>query len=451
MCSINLKALWGEQRTKYMNNYRKLVKSNFVRNVFLVVTGTAGAQIITMLFAPIITRMYGAEAFGVLGTFAAILSVLTPIAAMAYPIAIVLPKSDKDAQGIAKLSVYIAIIISMVLFTVIFLFDGYLAKLFNLELVTNYLLLIPAAVFFAALQQVMLQWLIRKKQFKVTARIAVSQSFIINSAKAGVGVYSPVAAVLIILATLGNALYAIQLWIGANKWSSVNDRIASENIPKTELKKLAYKHRDFPLYRAPQQFINALSQSLPVLMLASFFGPAAAGFYALGKTVLGVPSTLIGKAVGDVFYPRITEAAHNNENLFKLVLKATLALAVVGIIPFGIVIVLGPWLFGFVFGDEWVVAGEYARWLSLWLYFMFMNPPCNKVIPVLGIQGFYLFFTCITLAIRFAAMFVGYYVYNSDMISILFYSLSGAIINIVLIGIVLHKSRLYDKGKEFNG
>ncbi|MBO1928615.1 hypothetical protein J4731_01440 [Providencia rettgeri] len=47
-----------------------------------------------MLFSPIITRLYGPEVFGILGTFTAILTVITPIAALTYPIAIVLPKSD---------------------------------------------------------------------------------------------------------------------------------------------------------------------------------------------------------------------------------------------------------------------------------------------------------------------------------------------------------------------
>ena len=95
---------------------------------------------------------------------------------------------------------------------------------------------------------------------------------------------------------------------------------------KVSLKKLAKRYRDFPLFRAPQVFLNAISQSLPVLMLTSFFGPAVAGFYSIGRTVLAIPSTLIGKSVGDVFYPRISEAAHNGENLTKLIKKATLSL-----------------------------------------------------------------------------------------------------------------------------
>src|SRR5699024_4538293 len=120
-----------------------------------------------------------------------------------------------------------------------------------------------------------------------------------------------------------------------------------------------------PVYRAPEMFLNAISQGLPVLMLTAFFGPASAGFYTIGRTVLNIPSQLIGKAIGDVFYPRIAEAANNKEDLNKLIKKATFVLSGIGIIPFGIVILFGPSLFSFVFGSDWIIAGEYARWISL--------------------------------------------------------------------------------------
>ena len=78
--------------------------SRFARNVVVVASGTAGAQAITMVFAPLITRIYSPDAFGLLGTFSAIAVVAASVAALAYPIAIILPRDDHDALGLAKLS-----------------------------------------------------------------------------------------------------------------------------------------------------------------------------------------------------------------------------------------------------------------------------------------------------------------------------------------------------------
>lgn len=419
---------------------KQLTQSKFVRNVILVASGTAGAQAITMAFSPIITRFYGPEAFGLLGTFTAILGIVMPIAALSYPIAIVLPKSDDDAKAIAKLSFRIAFVIALILSAILLIAGNEIAALLGMEAIASFMLLIPVAMFFNALQQIMQQWLIRKKQFKVTARIAVSQSLILNSSKVGAGWFYPLGSVLIILATLGNALYAAQLWFGAKKWADQDGRIG-KTTKAVSLKEVAYKHRDFPYYRAPQVFINALSQSLPVLMLASFFGPASAGFYAIGRTVIGMPSTLLGKAVSDVFYPKIAEAANANKDVHKPIFKATAALAAVGIVPYGVVFLFGPTLFEFVFGKEWLVAGEYARWLAAWLYFAFMNRPSVAALAVLNMQRMFLIYEVVSLLLRAGSLYIGFAVLNSDIQAVILFSISGIILNFSLIFLTLLKGK----------
>lgn len=435
-------------------NIKKLSNSKFVRNVAIVATGTAGAQGIAMVFMPIITRLYGPEAFGLLGAFMAILAIVTPIAALTYPSAMVLPKSDRDALGLAKLSTILAFVMASLL-AIILLFTGEaLAELLRLQSVAGFLLLIPVAMLFAAFHQILQQWLIRKKQFKITARVAVLQSLTLNSAKAGIGWFHPVGAVLIILATLGNALHALLLWLGIKNqpgaYPNKQQQADNENreMEQSDLKALAIQYRGFPVFRAPQIAINALSQSVPVLMLASFFGPAAAGFYTLGKTVMGLPSILIGKSVGSVFYPRVAEAANNKEDLFQLVKKATMALALSGLLPFALVVAFGPWLFSIVFGAEWIKAGEYAQWMAIWIYSILITVPTVQVLPTVGMQGFHLIFTIIKTTLRLSALAVGFIYYQDDYVSVALFCVVGFVTNIFLIGYVLYK--LKRKSFHFN-
>src|SRR5699024_8529577 len=185
--------------------------------------------------------------------------------------------------------------------------------------------------------------------------------------------------------------------------SKKDKEIVVDNNDKSLLK-LAKEYYDFPLYRAPETFINAISQGTPVLMLTVFFGPAAAGFYTIGRTTLSIPGRLIGKAVGDVFYPRIAQAADNKENMKAMIKKATFLLGLIGFLPFGIVIFFGPYLFSFVFGSDWITAGEYARWIALWTYVGFMNRPSVRSLPVLNAQRFHLIYTIIMLITRIIAL-----------------------------------------------
>lgn len=429
------------------SKYRSLFRSKFVRNVVLVATGTAGSQAITMAFAPFITRLYGPEAFGLLGAFMAILTIATPIAALTYPIAIVLPKSDDDAKGIAKLSARLAFFIAIILSVIIIVAGNQIAELLNVTEIAAFLLLIPLAMFFSALLQIMQQWLIRKNQFKVTARVAVSQSLILNSSKVGVGLlYSPIGAVLIVLATLGNALYAIQLWLGALKWADKDGRITETTSKHISLKKLAYQHRDFPYFRAPQVFLNAISQSFPTLLLVAVFNPAIAGFFTLSKTVLAAPASLIGNSVGNVFYPKISQIVNNDKNPTTLLVKATIGIFLIASFPFSIVLLFGPWLFELVFGPHWVDAGVFAQWMVVWLVVSVAARPTIAIIPIMKLQSFFLVYEVVFTILKLGVIMAGGIYYESPLIAVAGYSLVSAMFYILLF-VVVFMILIRKKGK----
>jgi O-antigen/teichoic acid export membrane protein len=427
---------------------KEIFKKKLVRNVFSDASGTAASQVIILLFSPIITRLYGPEAFGALGIFMSTLSIFNPVAAFAYPIAIVLPKDDEEAKGLMRLSGYISLITSGSVALLLLLMGKETAKLLRLEDITKYLLFIPIAMIFSVAFQVMQQWLIRKKQFKIKAKISVLQALIINVAKLGIGFFYPVATVLIVVSTFGHAVHSILLVWGAGLKSIFKKKNSEEEKKFVSLKALSKKYYDFPLYRAPETLVNGISESLPILMLSAFFGPAVAGFYAIGKKVLQLPIKLIGDSIGDVFYPRIAEAANNKENISEILKKANFILAAVGLLPCLVIIIFGPILFGFVFGTEWIVAGEYARWMTLWLYFVLITRPSIKTLPVIGAQKFHLFFTIATIIARLCGLIIGGYLFRNDLMAVILYSMFGSLMYMLLAIITVKKAKCFMIKKE---
>ncbi len=440
-----------------------MMKSIFVRNVLLIISGTALAQIIALAFSPVITRLYGPEAFGLLGTFMALVTVISPIAAFTYPIAIVLPKKDHVARGITRLSIYVSMSIAAFVGLFIVMAGDWLAITLQVQDISSYLILLPLVIVASAWLQVNKQWLIRKQNFKIMAKVTVFHAIIVNVTKSGVGAFKPLGAVLILISALGIALHAVMLFVSMQKKTGKSQ----ESLQKTQesprniqeelisvnpisLKDLAKKYIEFPLFQTPQVFLNAISQSLPVLMLAAIFGPAIAGFYTLSNTILKMPSHLIGKALGDVFYPKIAEAANRGENLTRLLVTSTLALLAVGFVPFATIAVLGPWLFGFIFGHEWVIAGEYARWLAIWLYFAFLNPPSAKAIIVYKKQHLAVILNIISLALRAGVILIAGLWFESALLAVAAYSLVGALHNIVFIAVTYFHSRGFNPIADTN-
>lgn len=421
-----------------MKKTDNLFKSTFVKNVLIMATGTAGAQLITIAMSPIVTRLYGPEAFGIMGAFISLTGIIVPVAALTYPTAIVLPRSDKNAKRLIRLSLYIVMIMAILTGLLIFIIKDYIIDVFHIGKLEPFLYLIPFVILFAGLVQVLKQWLIRIKQFKVTAKVNLFQSIVVNFGKVGIGLVYPLAVVLILSQVAANALRVVMMLLFIKK-SNYNSEY---DLPESNLsiKELAKKYKDFPLYRAPEEIFSALSINTPILLLTSFFGPATAGFYSIGNMVLSLPSNLIGQSIADVFYQRITQAANNGEQISKLIKKTTLALIGIGVIPFGIVILFGPYLFELIFGDIWTVAGEYARWIALASFAIFINKPSVMAIPVLNAQRFYLVFSIIRFATRTVALAIGFFIFKDDVIAVAWFGISGLLLNIILIIITIKMS-----------
>lgn len=412
-------------------NVFKLRKSKFVKNVAIMATGAAGAQAITMALSPFITRIYGPEAFGVLGTFNALVNIIVPISALTYPIAIVLPKSNQDGKGLMRLSLLVTSIITLISLLLIMFFSDVIISIFNLTEISSFLYLIPIIILLSGLMQVFEQWLIRTKQFTINARATFYHSIVINFSKVGIGYFYPFASVLVVLTAIGNGIRALLMVFFSKRVGNKYKGKNTEN--KKNLLRLAKEYYEFPLYRAPEVFLNSISNGLPVLMLTAFFGPASAGFYTIGRTVLSIPSRLVGKAIGDVFYPRAAEAVNKKQDISKLIKKSTLGMIAIGILPFGIIILFGPYLFSFVFGADWVTSGEYARWIALWAFSSFINRPSVRSLAVLNALKFHLLYSVIGLFVRVLSMIAGFYIFASDLIAVILFGISGTILNLALI------------------
>ena len=215
----------------------------------------------------------------------------------------------------------------------------------------------------------------------------------------------------------------------------------SDEQPAT-LRQLARRHNDFPLLRTPQNLINAFSQSLPILLLSTYFGASSAGQYTIAISVLGIPSTLIGGSVMSVFYPRINAALHSGENARALIIKTTIGMAATGAIPLLIVMFAGPFLFQLVFGEAWRSAGVYAQWLSIWIFLQYINKPAVSAIPALGIQGGLLVYEIFSTGTKILALWIGFALYQDAVIAVALFSLVGSAAYIWLILWVIHRSSL---------
>ncbi len=420
-------------------------KSKFVRNVLAVATGVAAAQAISLAFMPFLTRLYGPEAFGALAAFTAIINIITPLATLGYANAIVMPKTDEEANAVARLSLVSAAIVSPIVLISVYVFQLQLAKLTGLEHQPNLLYLIPISLLLVALLSVANQVAIREGLFKAKSSSYVASTFIMNLGKLGAGYISATGITLIIFLIISKLINYIILMARVSKVGAFNFR---HWFGLNGIQKAALDNKDFAIYRLPQSMLNAAAVGLPVILLTNYYGSSAAGYYSLTTLILGAPVLLLGQSVGEVFYPKITNAIRQQaSNSLQLVIKATLALGGVAIIPFGTVMLFGPDLFAFAFGEQWKTAGEYAQWIAPWLACVLATRGILAAFPILNLQSYLLVQEVFSIILRSLALIVGLKYYQSDLIAIALFSVVGIMLmlGLAIVGVkkLIKESQLW--------
>ena len=100
-------------------------------------------------------------------------------------------------------------------------------------------------------------------------------------------------------------------------------------------------------------------------------------------------------------------------------------LAHIGFPPALLLMLLGPELFAFVFGENWRQAGEFARWMAPWLYLVFVSSPLSTLFAVTESQKQGLAFQLILLLSRVGAIALGAWRGDLGLTIILFAGVSA--------------------------
>ena len=401
-------------------------------------SGSAGAQVIITCSMPILSRLYNPEAFGGVAFFMSVTAILGVLSTFRYELAIPLSRDNESAANLLALNGLIAVAVCIVSIPVVVLGQHY----FDLGSsgVSELLIVIgvPLAVFGSGGLRSLTFWATRGKHFKLISVGQVVRSSIVALVQIAGGLAGLGANGLIIGRMTGlfssTGVVAFYMLRKEIRWML-------EVVEAKKIKALAREYSVFPKYNLPRALLNTTSQSVTSLLLVFFFDPAVAGLYWFAFRLLQMPISLIGDAVRRVFYQRAIEIHHAAGNLTGLFTKATLAMFALAVGPVMVIVLFGPALFGFVFGEDWVRAGEYSQWLVIGWSITFGNVPSVMLIPVLNLQKLALVIDAIKVVLQCLAIPAAAY-FGSDMLAIAAFSAVTIVANAFLIGyIYIHVRR----------
>jgi lipopolysaccharide exporter len=374
------------------------LKSEFSKNVFKLISGTAIAHIASFLLMPILTRLYGKADLGYWQLYVSTITTLGVVASFKYETAIVLPKEEKEADAITMLSLLATFFFTFVVTVLLMLRGSSFLKMLNAEVLSPFLLFISLGVFLFGLLQILQSILIRKKLFGVLAVNKIIQLGSSQLLAVLLGIFLPTFKTLLFTQIIGYALAALVLF----KLSRISLRITFK-----ELAVPFKKYKKFPTVNTGTIFLNTLSLQLPIFMLSRFFGSEQVALYSMANQMMSVPLFMIGSSVHQVYYQRATEAAHQSKEQLMAVYKSTVKkLSLFAVFPVLIFLLFGPQIAKLYFGPSYTETGVYMQIITFWMYFQFVNSPISATFNIIDRQEVGFILVGISIVLRFFVMYL---------------------------------------------
>jgi O-antigen/teichoic acid export membrane protein len=410
-------------------------RRSFASDAFKLAGGATFAQVLSFLVAPILSRLFAPEAFGISAVFGSILQIITVVVCLRYEFAIMLPEKDEDAAQLLAGSLLFVGLNTVLASLAILVFGNLITQWLNAPELGPYLWMMPLAVVAVGSYRALQYWNIRLRRYNLISTTKIASSAGQSAYRLGAGFLGfveagPLIAARVIAPTIAVTSLARRAWR--------EDRWLLASVRGRQVWSLFKRYRKFPLVTSWSGLLNTVSYQLPVMLLSSYFSSTVVGHYSFGLRIVGLPMSLIGDAISQVFFQRASEA--NNQGTLTVVVQNTYArLLNLGLFPMLAFGLIGPEAFTVVFGPEWAEAGVYTQILTLWRLVTFLGSPMSTLVSVLERQELGLLFSIVLIVTRIASLVLGG-LSGDPRLALALYSTSGFVLYLGLLGWLLRAS-----------
>lgn len=398
---------------------RLLPKGRFARHFTILSGGTTLGQAAVIASSPLLTRLYGPEEFGVFSVFSAVAAILSQISALRYEAAVPVCRREEDAAAIALAGAAAALLLTCLTALLIALLEQPLAAALGIPGHGAVLWLMPPLLLTWGLSLVLGHWSIRHSRFRVNAvsNMALSGSQAVG--QVALGWLSGTVMALVVGWVLGSVVRCLILL----RTLPAADLALFRRIPLARVAAEARRQWHYPAYSGSSALLQSMAQMLPAVLVAILYGPAAAGWFGLGQRITGMPTRMVSEAAAQAYLGEIGRAEGPAVHaLFKRTVVRFFLVGMVGLAP---LLLAGPALFAFVFGEPWRQTGTIVQVLVPLHLARFVVLPVSQTLNIVGRQHHHLIASLLTAAALLLAFALAAWLDLSLLQMLLVYSLGS--------------------------
>tara|TARA_R110001592_G_scaffold312983_2_gene588400 strand:+ start:205 stop:1476 length:1272 start_codon:yes stop_codon:yes gene_type:complete len=401
----------------------KKTYSEFIRNAFTVVLGTSVAQVFPLAFYPVLSRLYSPEDFGLMALFMSVTAIMVIVSSGAIEQAILVCKDRIETELVIRLLLLRSIVVLLIIYFILIISINTIPFLFKFKEFEKWIIIALLTSFFTIIFNLYNEWCVKQKEFKSLAKNKIYNSSFTSLFKLLSKYCSFLSNGLIFGELIGKFLVSfISVKSMMNKGTNI---FKDYNIAL--INRARKKFKQYPRYMMFDMLINTIGGSAHVYIIAAYFSATELGYLTLTLSLLTLPVSVISAGIKDVFRQKANDLFINEGSCRKLYLDLLKPLLIGGLVFFGILYVIVPYIFPFVLGDEWVKSGLYAQYLIPFFYFNFVSMSLGGIFVIANKIKISLYWQIFNTISTIVVLFIGAAIYKSIYITLVLYMISKSV------------------------
>lgn len=326
----------------------------FKKNVVALAKANVIIQLLTVCFAPVISRLFSPSDYGLLAAFSLLVVLLTAVSTLRFEWIVPTSKSNSQAAILFVFGIVSALIFILVT-SVIFMSSlvwGYAPT--AILALRPYWPLIILGVLFLSCFNLLRSWSARKTNLLNIARINWQQGLARISLRLFFGYMSFGGIGLILSSVLARSL-------GLRSFYEALLEVAA-HLQKINFKRVSMtwkRYRQKAATSALISLINTISTNLLILGLAVYYSAFELGILAFSLRLVAGPINVVTRATAQSFWSRAAELARTGQYtvLRKEYLYVSMILSLCAFLVSTVIFLAAPYT-GLLFGENWTGAGS---------------------------------------------------------------------------------------------
>jgi O-antigen/teichoic acid export membrane protein len=383
---------------------KQIRESEFLRQIFVLFTGSLISQILPFALLPILQKYYYSPSdFGIFVLFFSFAEIFSTIATLKLEYGIVVQATLRKAVNLMFGALRISCLVTVLSFSVIFFFKEEIARQMHAPGLENYLLLLPLFIFLFSFNEIASYWFNRKKNFSIISTSKVVQTGTAETIKLATGIANFNFSGLILGRIFGyffsGSYYLIRFF--------QRDKRTLKLISYKESNQLIKANKSYIYFTTPSVFLGTFINFAYLSLFSFYFGKEIVGMIGISMSYLSAGFGIISISFSQVFYSKIAEIK-DKVILLQTYKRFAKNLMFIAFAPILFVYLIPVDWITYLLGEKWNALIPIARIMVLWLSVWFVASSLSFIYIRLGKQKLMVFYDFLHLLLIIIGFFAGY-------------------------------------------